>query len=618
MATDGFIVINGQSFPLVQDSLLPAGKRALRRSLRPSQPSDPARMGHARWQLGGVPLGRSREGDDGFLGLDYADNIECLYDDLLTASPAPNNLTLSSDDPPGIATNAFYGGPKYGAAKYGGGTAAVEAGNATHADMQGGYLFVGRGAYDTQINSSFAVVNTVALDGIIAGKAFWQTFGWLGLGSGALLKKRVSVTSSQATYSDVAGYYVGDLKRGNDRLWFVDAQNNVAKYAFDDFTTVGPLNGVIVGDDARALTGIGTMGPYTIFGALDGVFGFTDAGKPVTIDDLDGEDSVNNGLRHASIWGWEYYITDLGLKAWTPNVSNPVGPEALFGFEGPIDGRPTAVWKWRENLFAAYLTTAGDTYIIRGVYGPATEGTGQPLWYPFKKLSSVECHLLYSTPRAFATNPRIVAGRGTNMTSYIMGRRGRDIADSNYQFSTEGGDWYGTTMMRGQHLHNNLRYASFFTEQCSSTKSWQLSVSPDGGAYVNIGSAVTSNGHQIVRPVSGGVPLTTVDFHTLKPKLTQVNDSATTPPQIRGHLEICWDERPDMVEEISVVLHLENPQWWSTLRTLAGHSTETPIALSLPGDTATYYGFVTDAVEEDLKGDGVLGASLSLILWPTS
>lgn len=617
MAADGFILINGKSYPLAYDSQLPAGKRALRRKVRPSQTTDPARMGQAKWQLGGVPLGFSREGPNGFLGLDYTDNIECMYDDLLTASPAPNNVTLTTMDPASTA-DAMYGGPKYGAAKYGGGATASTAGNATHADMQAGKLYIGRGPFDTQVNSSFAVEDTAVLEGIIAGKVTWQSFGWVGVGSGAVLKKRSGVTSSGATYTDVPGYYVGDMKRGNDRLWFVDAQNNVIKYAFDDFTTVGPTAGITVGDDARQLTGIHTLGPYTICGALDGVFGFTDAGKPVTVDDLEGEDSLNNGARGVSQWGWAYYITDLGLKAWTPNVSNPVGPESLNGFEGPIDGRPTAIWKWRENLFVAYLTTAGDTYILRGIYGPNTDGTGQPFWFPFKKLSSVECHLLYATPRSFATNPRIVAGRGTNITTYIMGRRGRDIADSNYAFSTEGGDWYGTTMTRGQELHRYLRYASFFTESCSASKTWQFAVSCDGGAYVNVGSAVTTDGHQIVRPVSGGVPLTTVDFHTLKPKLTQVNNSSTTPPQIRGHLTVVWDERPDMVEEVEATIQLENPEWWSTLKTQVGHATETPVAISLPGDTATHYGFLVDVIEEDLKGDGVLGAGIRLVLWPTA
>jgi hypothetical protein len=452
---------------------------------------------------------------------------------------------------------------------------------------------------------------------VIAGKANWQNRGWVGLGAGAALQQRTGVTSTQATYTDVSiggsAIYAGALKRGTDRLWLVDAQANQARYTPDDFTTIS--NSFAVGDDQRELTGIGTLGPYTIYGALDGLFAFTDAGKPVLVDDLEGEESPSNGLKQVSVWGWNYAITDLGLIAWTPNVANPVGIEAMRDFEGAIDGRPTALWSWHEQLFTAYLTTAGDTYIVRGVFGPETADAGVPIWYPFKKMTGVECHLLYSTSRSFATNSRIVAGRGTNMTTYIMGRRGRDIADPNYAFSTEGGSWYGTTMMRSQALHKYVRYFSFFTEQCTSARTWQLAVSADGDSYVNVGAPVTTNGHQIVRPVTGGAPVHDMDFHTLKPRLTQVNDSATAPPQIRGKLSLIYDERPDVLEEVDAFVRV-NAGTWDRLVTLAGHEQHAPVAISLPGDRGTHYGFVTNVgPRQDHQGDAIEVVQVTLQLW---
>lgn len=620
MARDGEIALNGKRYGIVADTHIPTGKRAYVRGVRPSQASDPGRIAQAVWKLSG-PLGASRENESGFLGHDYSDNLETLYEELLTSSPSPNNLTLTSADPAGSTTSAALGGFALGSAPLGGGTADVAAGNLTHIDQQASYLFFHRGPFSTQVNSSWTVVKTQTQDGPVQGAVNWQGFGWVGLGGNAPLQKRSGVTASGATYSDVSiggnTIYAGDLKRGNDRLWFVNANTNQARYTPDAFVTAS--NAFTVGDDNRQLTGIGTLGPFTVFGAEDGVFGFTDAGKPVLVHDLDEIPSTNNGARHVEIWGWNYYITTLGLFGWTPNVTNPVGVEALKGFEGAIDGRPTAVGKFRDSLLVAYLTTGGDTYIVRGVFGPATDATGEPLWYPFKKLSSVECHCIHTVATPFSTNPNIIVGRGTNATRYIMGRRGRDIADGNYVFSTEGGTWFGTTMMRLNGLHANLRHAMFLTENCDANNTWQLAVSVDGGSYINVGSAVTTNGHQTVRPVSAGAPLSTVSFHTIKPRLTQVAASSSAPPQIRGRLTLVYDERPELITEIKVYVYVRDDSELDTLFDLAGHGQNSPIEVSLPDRSDTYYGFVASAEQAtDIKVDTQQAVALTVHLWDVS
>jgi hypothetical protein len=392
----------------------------------------------------------------------------------------------------------------------------------------------------------------------------------------------------------------------------VRADTNQARFTLDDFTSIS--NAFDVGDSGRNLTGIGTLGPLTIFGAEDGVFSFTDSGKPVRVNDaLRGHRSLNNGARHASIWGWDYYITDFALYAWSPNVNNPVGLESFAGFEGAIDGRPTAVFPWREYLFATYYTTAGDSYVIIGKFGPSTASTGQPDWYPFIKLTGVRSECIWAT--SLQTNPTLLIGSGTNAVRVTMGRRGRDILDSNYVFSTAGGTWFGTTMTRAQSMHKYVRHFSLQSEQCSNTKTWRLAVAVDGAAYVNVDAAVTTNGHHILRPVSGGAPHPTVDFHTIKPRLTQVNDSTTLPPQIRGNLTLTYDERPDMVVEVRAAI-LTRAGDMSELEEYLGHGTDTPQAISLPRDNKTYYGFVTGVGPlTDVAGDGVQAVQVNIVIW---
>lgn len=180
-------------------------------------------------------------------------------------------------------------------------------------------------------------------------------------------------------------------------------------------------------------------------------------------------------------------------------------------------------------------------------------------------------------------------------------------------------------MMRSPNTHKYLRLATFVTENCDDSNTWQLAVSADGGSYVNVGSAVSSNGHQTVRPVSGGAPLSTVAFHNVKPRLTQTAASSTAPPQIRGPLEVIYDERPDMVEEVFVTVLLGQrgnrtaEQDYDALESLADHSQGTPVTVRLPGESAVRYGFVVGLDNaRDITGDQVRAVDLRLVVWETS
>ena len=623
--SEGTVVLNGVPYRLVSERLLPSGRRGITRQTRRSDGSDRAITRTRKWKLSG-PIGQSRERDDGFLGTDWAE-LDTLYDDLLTSAPQQTNVSLSSSDPFSTASSAL-GGFALGAAALGGGTSLSTPQTVSHIEQDRGALFWHRGAFSTQVNSSFTTVQTVTHGSVVQGASGpWQGEAFLGLGSNVAIQRRTSVSSTGASYTDVqvdgTDENAGEMLVGSDRLWMVDANTGdegKAEYSLDDLSAFS--NSFSVGNHQIGATAIGTLGPYTIFGTEDGVFGFTDAGKPVRVNDaLRGHRSQNNGRRHASLWGWNYHTTDIGLYCWRPNVNNPVGIEAIKGFEGDIDGRPTTVFAWRESLFCAYLTTAGHTYILRGMFGPRTASVGLPEWYFFAKFSSEECDAISAT--SLSTNPNILAGRDTEGARFIMGRRGRDIADSNYRFDTTGGAWYGSTLMTVPGLHGNLRYMSFLTENADGDNNWQAAVSVDEGSYVNVGSAVTSNGHQTVRPVSGGVPLTTVDFHTLKPRLTQAADSTTAPPQIRGELTVVYDERPDMVEEATLVIHLgglrEAESEWADLTGLDDHGQGTPVKIQLTDDATARYGFVTGVSDRtDLKGDGIESVTVTVTAWETS
>ena len=174
-------------------------------------------------------------------------------------------------------------------------------------------------------------------------------------------------------------------------------------------------------------------------------------------------------------------------------------------------------------------------------------------------------------------------------------------------------------------LHRTLRSATLVSENCTAANTWQLAVSLDEGAYANVGSAVIANGHQVIRPVTASAPSAGINFHTLKPRLTQVAANSSAPPQIRGPLTIIYDERPDTVTDIQVVVLLgqqgrQTETSADALLALADHGQSQPITIRLPGQIANVnqYAHVSDVEIEDRTGDGVLMATVSLTMWETS
>jgi hypothetical protein len=310
-------------------------------------------------------------------------------------------------------------------------------------------------------------------------------------------------------------------------------------------------------------------------------------------------------------------------------IANPVGPaEGIRGrtFEGPLDGYPTAVRFFKDKLWVVYQGTDEAVYIIYGLFGPDTDRTGRPEWYGFRKMASTVCRALGATTgRAL---PTLIAARGEDISWFELGNRGRDIADPDYPFSTDGGQWFGTTMMRLDGLEGNVRSASFITENCGASDSWQLALSSDEGGYIDIGAAVIANGHQNVIPVSGGVPLATVAFHNLKPRLTQVASSSSAPPQIRGKLVVFYDERSSTVTEVECAVTVETPKELSDLRALAAHAQAAPVSYSRPLDYAPdtlapnvfeYAVVLPDGVKVvDAQPDGVKAVTLKILLWKTA
>lgn len=614
------LIINAVHYPMVHSGDLPEGTRSYRRARREAQPGD-GRVREAKWAVSG-PIGLSREGaDDGKLATDYVRNLTHEYDNLLTSSLARTALSLSSSDP--TVGTAFL--PRLLPFFTGG----FSVGNVSHIVEDRSHILFARNQGLTQVNpASMAVVQTRAMGTTIEGLAVWRNRARVGLGAGTEAQTVDTIGAGGFTQSAISGKYFKDMAQGADRFWMVDAASGVENritYTLDDMASFA--TSFVVGDESIPATGIGTVGPFAIYGNETGVYGFTQSGTPVRlVEGLRDFRSSNNGASSDSLWGWDYVATEIGLFAVDVErgIANPVGPgEGTRGraFEGDVDGFPTAVKTWKDSVWVAYRTTAGDTYILRGVFSESqnTKGTGRPDWYVFRYASGVRCNAMSSTSER--TNPTLLIAEAGNLAWYTLGRRGRDIGDSNVTYDTGGGTWYGSTMMRENGLRCVPRTWVFITENCNGTNTWQVAVSNDEGSYTNHGSAVTTNGRQVVRPVSGGAPISSLAFNTLKPRLTQVAASSSAPPQIRGDLTLTYDARPERIIDATAVIMLGQyrslTQDLANLDGLDDAGTTQPVTVVLPDEITARYAHIEEIAIEDHAAE-TRRATVRIAAWDTS
>lgn len=617
-----YIELNGDQYQIAE-----TGRRALTRRMRDSQPTDPSKIVEERWTLSG-PVGQSRQREDGFLGQDYSESLETRYDDLLTSLPARTTVTLNTLDLGGTGDSHLGATATLGGFHLGLGTSTLGVADASHIHEDRGQVFVARGQFISQVRpDTMALVETEEMPQRVEGMVFWQGQGYVGVGPNETLRRRTTVSASGSSYATVGSIEAGTMVATLKHCFYVDrrsANENEMRFTLDNFATES--NAFQVHDTGQTPNGMGSYGGTALLGFSRGIHGFSSSGDPVEVITTARDfPSTLNGKQHATLWGWHYTTTALGLKATIPGeVENNVGPGDIRGFEGPT-GQPQAIFAFKDSLFLCELV-GSDSYCYRGDFDPqTTPGTGRPKWYPFGKITGSTITVFGATTGR--TLPTLLDGEDSDRLGYTsLSVKAREIDDTNYTYSTNGGTWFGSTRM-GRSLRANPRWASFQTENCTaSANTWQLAMAVDEGSYINVGSAVVSNGNQVVFPVSAGAPLATLDGYNHKPRLTQVAASSSAPPQIRGDLTILFDVRPDQVEEIALTVELggQGKAGEEEFDLLAGMvdpkgTGATPIAVVLPDEVDTIYGFVHSVERnEDITGDGVVAANITLLRWDTA
>ncbi len=628
------IVIDGKAYALVADSLMPTGKRALSRSFRATNGTDPSRLSKATWEF--TNIGFSLESTAGGLATDYTQNLETRYPRRLFSLGKRNAVDIATSnvtDSGGYAAFA-YGSPSsaYGGTEALYGTSDTSGDIVNFFDEQQSKLFVHHGAISTQVEMvGWTSEEAYIHQNIIMDAIDWRTFGWIAFGPGKAVAQRTNVTSTGSTYTDVGavgGQYARKFAIGGDKLWVATGVNQMT-YTNNAYTTFATA--FEAGDHDHLANGLGTLGPYTFIGKQGGIYSFTDQAKPVPLSKaLEHFISTLNGAQWADPgWGWLYYTSAIGLRAINLSlVDNPVGPgERMLDYTGPV-GTPTALWTHRGELFVAYLQSDDSTYIWRGVFSDETPGTGQPKFYPFRYIASTQCNRGFAS--ASPTNPVIIWGEDGDIAYEEVDPLGRDDLWSARKYSMSGGVWWGTTLDRNPLLLKTLRLARMRVLNVEECSTWQLAVAYDvepwhTPTYFDVGPELDVPGYYTLRPTQGTAPLppTALSGRNLKPRLTQTAEGVhaeTLPPEVNGVLEIEYDERPEFIEEIVAVFQargvLSMDETATELRELASIQTAGPVKARI--DNRDCYVMVADVQKRaDLKGDAVEGVQTVLHVWET-
>lgn len=581
-------------------------------------------------------------------------NLESRWDSRLISSIKQTAVPLTGFDPPG--TGSYFGTSYFGTSYFGGQNSNGQ--DVVVFDEQQSYLFAHRGTVSTQIDilNSFTPVASFVQSATVRWAEHWYGYGRIALGPSVPMQTRLGATPAGATYvnttstTPAADVYANYIRRGSDRAWIVDASQisgffNYAGYTLDSFVNMAaPFQ---VGDPMVGVNGIGPYGPLTSFGAADNIYSFTDQGKPVPLSKaMDAIHSDENGQQFADPgFGWNYYRSVMGLRAHDLRGNdNPIGVgERMRGFTGH-NGIPTAIFAARGELWVVYQTSTGTSYGYRGVFGPETANTGQPLFFPWFYDASGYCGAIFSTttPNGGTQNLTMIRADGTNMTYMTIAADGRDDLAATV-YSTGGGVGYLTTFDKDPNLLKTLRIVRIQTRGLESGSSWQIAMgfdtnptAPTSATYTVIGTVAT-NGFKTSDPVISGIPITSISGRTIKPRVTQVAGGAsasTTPPELRGTLEIEYDERPEQIEQIEVVVMLDTRDVsdnyrWDVLRQLVGSSTDGPFKIQLPDDLPPgvksgsgggqkYAMLNSVTARTDLKDDNIEAVTLMWSCWPSA
>ncbi len=420
------------------------------------------------------------------------------------------------------------------------------------------------GRYAKEIDSSWAVAATQDFGGgtsAVSAQLFVDQVA-IALGDATQFYRRNAsgAYSASTVTSDGFGDYryarafglspEGDLVRGRANKWSKCS-------AADFYGTNGNWSAeVAVGDQSGNINAVGQFERWDYVLKDEGLYSFdsTTSKESNVLPDLAAFKSSQN-RRFFPWYNRLFLCTFAGLYRYVQQGgARTVGIEEAEVNEGILtNAYPTAGVAFGKWAFVAYYdgTTTYICMLRNAREGDASWGS------PFTLVSVIDsftgnCYAMTTTN--IAGYPAVVYGRDTSLGWFKISRMGRpvDYADSGNVVVT-----FSPTDLGAPMTVKYARWLEIVGRNASASRTVQLAASWDGGAFNNVGSALTAFTSTFARAAwtlgsndSGRV---------LQAKATLACNSTTTAPEVRDII-LHYEERPVMVPGALMVLQFRDDE----------------------------------------------------------
>lgn len=251
-----------------------------------------------------------------------------------------------------------------------------------------------------------------------------------------------------------------------------------------------------------------------------------------------GQDPSNcKGMAQISWIGCVIPTTSGIMRSVGLNVQGSVGPERYALNTSPIKGYCTGVaGNSRWAYFAMYDPLTDDSYICAvRPWQPGDWHDYELSYFPVAHFTDTNANFLkdIGTAGGVRTNPTLVGGYNDDIFYITQGRVHREPDDTNYRYNTNGGTLYLTELRRIPEMDKEVEYVEFESANCSATETLTVSLSVDGGTATAIGAPITTNGYQRIR--CKGFRGTRI-----KPQIAFATGAATASPSIVGNFRLIY------------------------------------------------------------------------------
>lgn len=485
----------------------------------------------------------SYEGDNGYLGVEYADGVDTRWGNVACLGPATNIIDC-------------------GAA---GGTAAESNGMALSGTMNATlFAYVIRGTKWAKIKVSDHTLTSDGSESAL-GEAAQSVFKTTSAGE----TQEISFGMHSTAYEVITtvGNGATDTHSANDAgkiipHFFLAHPANVVAGLGRSGNSSTLQNTVYsieltgsVDMDTNTLTTKATLADLVTFtgGGLDGTYWIpmTDRG-PYFLDgdfltfrpllpELD--KNVATG-RHA--FNWSYlglvYPTYQGLR-YQKNIyeGGSIGPEIYRRNNSPVRGTFEGLSADSKYLYGTTFNAAtSQTFFCAARPREEDDPHFHPLsWFSLFEVKTAGAAAARSkfvkwigTASDTLTNPEIWYGNADDVGYFKAGRTDRWIEDSNYAYTTSG-TLYLTKSRRYPEWTKRIVGFELETENCSSTQTVSVAVSVDGGTAVTL-ATISTNGRRWVQVPEDYME----EGHTIRPVISFATGSSSASPRLVGDIDI--------------------------------------------------------------------------------